>query len=277
MRVLMKRSRGRSAAVWAAACSLAAGTLVAAGLMGASAATGAPAAPAAAAPVCQVAYTVNSDWGTGFSLAITLTNNGPAITSWTLGYAYTGNQKIAQGWSGNWSQAGENITVTNASWNGTLATGGSTQIGANFTYTGTNTAPTTFTLNGNTCNGSGGGGGTPTVSITSPANGATFTAPASIPITASASESGGSISKVEFFNGATLLGTATSSPYTFTWSSVPAGTYSLTAEAFDASGATATSSAVSVTVNPSSKHSTRRSTKNGSSCPGPVSSPNASA
>jgi len=55
---------------------------------------------------------------------------------------------------------------------------------------------------------------------------------------------------VEFFNGATLLGTATSSPYTFTWSSVPAGTYSLTAEAFDASGTTATSSAVSVTVNP---------------------------
>ena len=41
MRVLMKRSPGRSAAVWAAACSLAAGTLVAAGVMGASAATGA--------------------------------------------------------------------------------------------------------------------------------------------------------------------------------------------------------------------------------------------
>src|SRR6266487_1361668 len=246
MRVLMKRSPGRSAAVWAAACSLAAGTLVAAGVMGASAATGQAAAPAAASSVCQVTYTVNSDWGTGFSIAINITNNGPAITSWTLGYAYAGNQKIAQGWSGNWSQSGENITVTSASWNGSLATGGSTQIGANFSYTGTNTAPTVFTLNGGTCNGSG-GGGTPTVSITSPANGATFTAPASIPITASASESAGSISKVEFFNGATLLGTATSSPYTFTWSSVPAGTYSLTAEAFDASGATATSSAVSVT------------------------------
>src|SRR6266566_983233 len=212
MRVLMKRSPGRSAAVWAAACSLAAGTLVAAGVMGASAATGQAAAPAAASSVCQVTYTVNSDWGAGFSIAINITNNGPAITSWTLGYAYTGNQKIASGWSGNWSQSGENITVTNASWNGSLATGGSAQIGANFSYTGTNTAPAAFTLNGNTCNGTGGGGGTPTVSITSPANGATFTAPASIPITASASESGGSISKVEFFNGATLLGTATSSP-----------------------------------------------------------------
>src|SRR5579859_623451 len=142
MRVLMKRPPGGSAAVWAAACSLAAGTLVAAGVMGASAATGQPAAPAAAAPVCQVAYTVNSDWGTGFSLAVNITNNGPAITSWTLGYAYTGNQKLAQGWSGNWTQSGENITVTNAPWNGTLPTGGSAAIGANFTYTGTNTAPT---------------------------------------------------------------------------------------------------------------------------------------
>ena len=236
--------KARRLRLWHGAAVLAAAALGCAGL------TAVAAAPAAAAPVCQVAYTVNSDWGTGFSVAITLTNNGPAVTSWTLGYAYTGNQKIAQGWSGNWSQSGETITVTSASWNGALATGGSTQIGANFSYTGTNTAPTTFTLNGTTCNGTGGGGGTPTVSITSPANGATFTAPASIPITASASESGGSISKVEFFNGATLLGTATSSPYTFTWSSVPAGTYSLTAEAFDASGTTATSSAVSVTVNP---------------------------
>src|SRR5215472_16340448 len=158
MRVLMKRSPGHSAAVCAAACSLSAGTLVAAGVMGASAATGAAAsaaAPAAASSVCQVTYTVNSDWGTGFSIAVTITNNGPAISSWTLAYGYTGNQKIAQGWSGNWAQSGENITVTNASWNGTLATGGATQIGANFSYTGTNTAPTAFTLNGNTCNGSG--------------------------------------------------------------------------------------------------------------------------
>src|SRR5215470_9199562 len=152
MRALMKRSRGYTAAVWAAVCSLAAGALAAVGVS-AAAATGAPAVPAAASAVCQVAYTVNSDWGTGFSIAITITNNGPAITSWTLGYAYSGNQQLAQGWSGNWSQSGENITVTNASWNGALATGGSTQTGANFSYTGTNTAPTTFTLNGTTCNG----------------------------------------------------------------------------------------------------------------------------
>src|SRR5579863_2592280 len=184
MRVLMKRSPGRSAAVWAAVCSLAAGTLVAAGVMGASAATAAPgraAAPAAASPVCQVTYTVNSDWGTGFSVAVNITNNGPAITSWTLGYAYTGNQKIAQGWSGTWSQSGENITVTNASWNGTLATGASASIGANFSYTGTNTAPTAFTLNGTACNGTGSPSPSPTPTTASPSPTPTTPSPSPSP------------------------------------------------------------------------------------------------
>jgi cellulose 1,4-beta-cellobiosidase len=204
--------------------------------------------PASAAPVCQVAYTVANDWGTGFTTGITITNNGPAISSWTLGYSYSGNQTLSSGWSGNWSQSGKNVTVTNVSWNGALATGASANFGANFNYTGTNTAPTTFTLNGNTCNGSSGGSGI-SVSLTSPASGASFTAPATIPLAATASESGATISKVEFFNGTTLLSTATASPYTFSWTSVPAGTYSLTAEAFDSTGATATSSAVSVTVN----------------------------
>jgi endoglucanase len=157
----LRRTRWRAATAWAAAGTLAAGSLVTAGVVAASAATASPghgaaaAVPDAASPVCQVAYTVNSDWGTGFSIAVTITNNGPAITSWSLGYAYSGNQQLAQGWSGTWSQSGENITVTNASWNGSLATGGSTQIGANFSYTGTNTAPTAFTLNGTACNGSG--------------------------------------------------------------------------------------------------------------------------
>ena len=88
----------------------------------------------------------------------------------------------------------------------------------------------------------------PTVSLTSPAAGATFTAPASISLGASASDSDGVVSKVEFFSGSTLLGTVTTAPYQMTWSNVPAGTYSLTAVATDDDGAKTTSSAVSVTV-----------------------------
>jgi beta-glucanase (GH16 family) len=89
----------------------------------------------------------------------------------------------------------------------------------------------------------------PTVSITSPANGAIFTAPASITINATAADSDGTVSKVDFYQGTTLLGTDTSSPYSYTWSSVAVGSYSLTAKATDNSGAVTTSAAVNITVN----------------------------
>ena len=89
----------------------------------------------------------------------------------------------------------------------------------------------------------------PTVSIVSPANGATFTAPATITITANAADSDGTVSKVEFFQGSTKLGEDTSTPFSFTWSGVAPGNYSLTAKATDNSHATATSNAVNISVN----------------------------
>jgi len=89
----------------------------------------------------------------------------------------------------------------------------------------------------------------PNVSIASPADGATFTAPASITIAAAATDSDGTIAKVDVYAGATLVGTATSTPYQIAWSGVSTGVYSLTAVATDDGGATATSDPVSVTVN----------------------------
>jgi uncharacterized protein (DUF2141 family) len=91
----------------------------------------------------------------------------------------------------------------------------------------------------------------PTVSLTSPSAGATFTAPASISLAATAADADGSVTRVQFFRGTTLLGTDTTSPFTFSWTNVAAGTYSLTAVAQDDDGATRTSTAVSVTVNSS--------------------------
>jgi len=138
--------------------SLAALVLGAAGL-GAVALAGA--APASAATGCSVAYSVTTQWDTGFGVAITITNLGSPLTSWTLGYSYAGNQQVTQGWNGTWTQAGKNVTVVNASYNGSLATGGTVQPGANFSYSGTNTSPTAFTLNGVACTGqTTGGGGT---------------------------------------------------------------------------------------------------------------------
>ena len=88
----------------------------------------------------------------------------------------------------------------------------------------------------------------PTVSITSPIAGQSFTAPASLTITAAASDSDGTISGVDFYVGTQLVGTDTSSPYTAAWSNVAAGSYSLTAVARDNSGGTRTSTAIAVTV-----------------------------
>jgi uncharacterized repeat protein (TIGR02059 family) len=90
----------------------------------------------------------------------------------------------------------------------------------------------------------------PVVSISSPLNNAVYTAPAVITITANATDSDGTISKVEFYNGAIKLGEKTSSPYSYTWNNVPAGTYSLTVIATDNLFATTTSAAISVTINP---------------------------
>jgi hypothetical protein len=89
----------------------------------------------------------------------------------------------------------------------------------------------------------------PSVSLTSPQSGSLFTAGGNVMLTASATDPDGSILKVEFYRGGTtLVGTATTAPYQFIWTSVPAGTYSLTAKAYDNRNGTATSAAVSISV-----------------------------
>ncbi|MFN6943307.1 MAG: Ig-like domain-containing protein [Cytophagaceae bacterium] len=81
----------------------------------------------------------------------------------------------------------------------------------------------------------------PFVSITSPLSNQTFTAPANITISANAFDNDGYVTKVEFFNGTTLLGTDTTAPYSFQWNNLPAGFYSINAKATDNLGATTTS------------------------------------
>jgi hypothetical protein len=88
----------------------------------------------------------------------------------------------------------------------------------------------------------------PVVSITSPANGAVYNAPALVVMSASASDSNGSIQKIDFYNGSNLLTSVTTLPYNWTLNNVPAGTYTLRAVATDNRGATTTSSPVTVTV-----------------------------
>ncbi|MBK8808169.1 MAG: endo-1,4-beta-xylanase [Bacteroidales bacterium] len=92
-------------------------------------------------------------------------------------------------------------------------------------------------------------GSLPVVSITAPTANAAFIAPASITINATATDADGTISKVEFYNGTTKLGEDASSPYSYTWTNVALGSYTLTAVATDNAANKTTSAAVAVKVN----------------------------
>ena len=84
----------------------------------------------------------------------------------------------------------------------------------------------------------------PTITLTSPANNAAFTAPATISLAANVTANGHTISKVQFYNDTTLLGEDTTAPYVFTWTSVAAGNYSLSAQAvYDSGNAVASTAA----------------------------------
>lgn len=89
----------------------------------------------------------------------------------------------------------------------------------------------------------------PIVTLTSPTNGATFTASATIPLIATAADSDGSVTQVDFYQGSTFIGSASGTPYTFSWTNVTAGSYALTARATDNDGAVAISDVVNITVN----------------------------
>lgn len=88
----------------------------------------------------------------------------------------------------------------------------------------------------------------PVGAINGPASGSVFTTSANIPIQAYASDPDGNIARVEFYQGATLLGEDVASPYSFTWGNVPAGSYALTCKAIDNMGSSAVSAPTHISV-----------------------------
>jgi hypothetical protein len=88
----------------------------------------------------------------------------------------------------------------------------------------------------------------PTVTLTAPGNGATFTAPATIALSATASDPENALARVEFYSGTTLLATDTTAPYSYSWLSVAAGTYTVRAIAYDTAGVSASSVVSTITV-----------------------------
>jgi mannan endo-1,4-beta-mannosidase len=104
---------------------------------------------------CKVTYSA-PDWGggNGFTAGVTIANTGTStVNGWTLAFTYTAGQRVTMpGWGATFTQSSSGaVTATNLSWNGTLAPNASTSVGFNGTFTGSNPAPTSFTLNGSTC------------------------------------------------------------------------------------------------------------------------------
>jgi hypothetical protein len=106
--------------------------------------------PTTSTSSCAVKYSANS-WNVGFTGSVKITNTSTAPLTWTLAFTFPSGQQVTQGWSATWAQTGSVVTATGLGWNATLAPGASTDIGFNGSHTGTNTAPTAFTVNGATC------------------------------------------------------------------------------------------------------------------------------
>jgi len=100
---------------------------------------------------CHVGFTVTNSWNTGFQVALSIQNTGTvALNGWTLTWTFPGSQTVTQLWNGTAAQTGTSVSVTNLSYNSTIAPGASyNDVG--FTGNGTSAVPTSFAINGVTC------------------------------------------------------------------------------------------------------------------------------
>jgi cellulose 1,4-beta-cellobiosidase len=214
-----------------------------------------PASMAQAAQSCSVTYSAGpwteSPGVGGFTANLTVTNTGDPWSGWTLTFTLPSGQSLGSGWSANWASSGQNVSATPLDWNRNIGTNGNTSIGFNGRWTGSFSGnPANFAVNGVACNGGGGGNQAPTVSLTSPTAGASFAAGTAIPLAATASDPDGTINRVEFLVDGALVGSDTSSPYSFSATGVPAGNHTAAARAVDNGNpaASTTTSAVSFSV-----------------------------
>ncbi|HCT81003.1 MAG TPA: cellobiohydrolase [Micromonosporaceae bacterium] len=101
---------------------------------------------------CVVAYRVDSQWQNGFTATVTITNRGPAISSWTLTFGFPGSQQVTNAWNAQVTQAGSQVTARDAGWNGPIASNGTASFGFQASYGGSNGPASGFKLNGAACN-----------------------------------------------------------------------------------------------------------------------------
>ncbi|MGC9671206.1 PHB depolymerase family esterase [Planosporangium sp. 12N6] len=112
---------------------------------------GQPSSPPATGGGCRITYTTNT-WNTGLTATITIANTASStVNGWSLVFTLPSGQTITSGWNATYSPTSGQVTARNASYNGTIAPGGSVGIGFQATHTGNTGNPTSFTLNGQAC------------------------------------------------------------------------------------------------------------------------------
>ncbi|SMB79234.1 chitinase [Deinococcus hopiensis] len=215
--------------------------------------SGGSALQAQASTTPTATFSTSSAWDSGFGGVITLRNpTATAIKGWTLKFRFNGNAALTGTPWGAGGAVSKDSTglyaITPNTWGGdTIPAGGAVTV--SYDGTGTFSGVNTCTLNGNPCDGTTPPADTtaPTVSVT--ANPTGVTAAGTVNLSAAASDNVG-VTKVEFYRGAILLSTDTTSPYTAADSVTSAqnGTQTYVAKAFDAAGNTRSASA-NVTVN----------------------------
>jgi cellulase/cellobiase CelA1 len=95
---------------------------------------------------------VISAWNNGLTSNITITNTGSStISGWSLVFTLPGGQTITSGWSATYSPGSGQVTARNVQYNGDIAPNASITVGFQATHTGDNSAPASYSLNGNTC------------------------------------------------------------------------------------------------------------------------------
>src|SRR3954471_11962159 len=103
---------------------------------------------AQAATGCSVTYSVSGQWPGGFQGGVTLRNLGDPLTSWALSFSFPSGQKVQQSWGATNTQSGADVTFRSESWNGAVPTNGTASIGFIGSWTGSNGAPASFSVNG---------------------------------------------------------------------------------------------------------------------------------
>ena len=102
---------------------------------------------------CAVDYDVTADWGSGATISVRITNAGRPLSGWRVAWTMPAGQRVTERWSGTFSQQGDRVEVTPASWNGTLGSSATLEFGFNVSHAGFNPPPIDLSLDGVRCAG----------------------------------------------------------------------------------------------------------------------------